>query len=153
MLFGAENVWRDSVMVQFRELLAPALEERERLIRAENAALPQVEIEAKLHAARRITLEAIAALGDDNAIDAGGWNFRHLLADYPVPLLLAVAGQRRSVFLVEDRAYARAHGGPNVRLDVFEGASHSLQRDAFERVMPVVEAFLAGEPADAASPA
>ncbi len=152
MLFGAENVWRDSVMVNFRELLAPPLEERERILRTENAALPEVEIEAKVHAGRRITLEAIAALGADNAIDAGGWNFRHLLRDYPRPLLIAVAGQRRSVFLAEDRAYARQHGGPNVRLDVFEGASHSLQRDAFERVMPVLEAFLAGETGEAAPP-
>jgi len=144
MLFGAENVWRDSVMVQYRNLLAPPAEERERAIRAENAALPEVEIEAKLHAGRRITLEAIAALGEDNAIDAGGWNFRHLLRDYPKPLLIAVAGLKRSVFLAEDRAYAAEAGGPNVCVEVFEGASHSLQRDAFERVMPVVEAFLEG---------
>jgi pimeloyl-ACP methyl ester carboxylesterase len=142
MLFGAENVWRDSVMVQFGTLLAPPLEERERLIRTENAALPQVEIEAKLHAGRRITLAAIAALGEDNAIDAGRWNFRHLLDDYPRPLLIAVAGQKRSVFLAEDRVAAAERGGPKVRLEVFEGASHSLQRDAFERVMPVVEGFL-----------
>ena len=96
--------------------------------------------------ARRITLDPIVALGEENAIDAGAWNLRELVRGYPKPLLLALADPRRSVVLGPERAEFRAHGGPNVRLDVFEGASHSLQRDAFDRFIPVLERFLTARP-------
>ena len=76
-------------------------------------------------------------------IDAGRWDLRALVAGYPKPLLLALADPRRSVVLDDEREEFRARGGAHVRIEVFAGASHSLQRDAFDRVMPVVEAFLA----------
>jgi pimeloyl-ACP methyl ester carboxylesterase len=143
MLQLAPGVWSASVLREFRTLLAGTLAEREAAIRRANAALPEIEIAAKLHAARCITLDTIEALGGQNAIDAGGWALRALLDDYPRPLLLALADEQRTVFGVEDRAYARAHGGPHVRIEPFAGASHSLQRDAFDRFAPVLEAFLA----------
>ncbi len=143
MLDVERGVWANSVIPQYVELLGPPLDEREALIRAANAKLPEVEIEAKLHAGRHIALAPIAALGDENRIDEGGWNFSPLLADYPRPLWLAVAGQKRSVFSARERAFARERGGPNVRLTEYEGASHSLQRDAFDRFIPDLEAFLA----------
>ena len=142
MLENPPGVWARSVIPQYVELLGPPLAEREALIRVANAALPEIEIEAKLHAARHIALAPIVALGAENAIDEGGWAFGPLLDDYPRPLWLAVAGQKRSVFSAADRRRARERGGPNVRLTEYEGASHSLQRDAFDRFMPDLEAFL-----------
>lgn len=141
MLSGAPGVWSRSVLPEYRTLLAQTLEERERAIRA--SALPQVEIDAKLYAARRTAFAPIEALGTENGIDEGRWAHTELLAAYPVPLLLAVAGLKRSVFLEAERAFAAERGGPNVRLTVYEGASHSLQRDAFDRFIPDLEAFLA----------
>jgi len=38
-----------------------------------------------------------------------------------------------------------ATAGANVRIEVFAGASHSLQRDAFDRFMPVLEEFLSAD--------
>jgi pimeloyl-ACP methyl ester carboxylesterase len=143
MLEVERGVWARSVIPQYVELLGPPFGEREALIRAANAKLPEIEIEAKLHAGRHIALEPIVALGSENRIDEGGWAFRGLLADYPRPLWIAVAGQKRSVFSAEDRIYARERGGPNVTLTEYEGASHSLQRDAFARFIPDLEAFLA----------
>lgn len=142
MLTLEAGVWESSVLKMHRELLAAPLAERETAIRAQNAGLPEVEILAKLHATRRLTIEPIEAIGADNRIDDGAWQHRALLADYPVPLLLAVAGQRRSVFTAGDRAFAVERGGPRVTLTVYEGASHSLQRDAFERFIPDLQRFL-----------
>jgi pimeloyl-ACP methyl ester carboxylesterase len=57
-------------------------------------------------------------------------------------LLLALADPKRSVVPDVEREQFRARGGEHVRVEVFPGASHSLQRDAFDQVIPVVEAFL-----------
>lgn len=142
LLHAAAGTWSASVLPEYRKLLSGTLEEREAAIRAANAALPEVEIDAKLHAGRRITLEPIVALGKENGIDAGRWSLRALLDDYPRPLLIAVADAKRTVFAAKDRAYAREHGGSQVGLIEYDGASHSLQRDAFDRFIPDLEAFL-----------
>lgn len=142
LLRAARGVWSESVLPEFRRQLAPPLPERERAIRAENAALPEVEIAAKLHATRRLRIAAIEAVGAENGIDEGRWSFLTLLDDYPRPLLIAVADPRRTVFGEDDQA--RERGGRNVRIAAFPGASHSLQRDAFDRFAPELEAFLAG---------
>lgn len=142
MIHAAVGVWSSSVLVEYHKLLGGTLEERERAIRESNAALPEIEIDAKLHAGRRITLAPIVALGAENAIDEGHWSFRSLLDEYPRPLLIAVADPKRTVFGEDDRAYAREHGGANLRLIAYGGASHSLQRDAFDRFIPDLEAFL-----------
>ncbi|MEA2664179.1 MAG: hypothetical protein QOI11_1123, partial [Candidatus Eremiobacteraeota bacterium] len=110
MLVVESGVWARSVIPQYVELLGPPLSEREALIRVANAELPEAEIQAKLHAGRHIALEPIAALGAENGIDEGRWNFQTLLDGYPRPLWLAVAGQKRSVFSAADRAYARERG-------------------------------------------
>jgi len=143
MLRVHPGVWSAQTLPEYRKQLAQTFDEREVHIRRSHAALPEVEIESKLHAARRLTLEPVEALGEENGIDAGRWDLRELVAGYPKPLLLALADPKRSVVLDEERAEFGARGGEHVRVEAFAGASHSLQRDAFERVMPVVEAFLA----------
>lgn len=142
LLVASAGVWSESVLPEFRATLSKPREKREQDIRLDNAALPEIEIQAKLHAARTLAIEPIEALGSENGIDAGRWNFRALLDDYPRPLMLAVADLKRTVFGKHDRAYARTHGGEKVRLFEYEGASHSLQRDAFDRFVPDLEAFL-----------
>jgi pimeloyl-ACP methyl ester carboxylesterase len=143
MLRVHPGVWSAYTLPEYRRMLEQKLEDREASIRISHAALPEVEVESKLHAARRITLGPILALGEENAIDAGRWDLRELVHDYPKPLLLAVADPKRSVVSTAERDEFRALGGPNVRLEVFDGASHSLQRDAFDRFIPILEAFLA----------
>ena len=144
MLYVERGVWSEQTLPGYQALLAQPLAEREASIRRTFVTLPEVEIESKLHATRRLTLEPIVALGEENAIDAGSWDLRKRVHAYPKPLLLALAGVNRSVVSAAERDEFRAQGGPHVRLEVFEGASHSLQRDAFAGFMPVLEAFLAG---------
>lgn len=144
MLRVEEGVWTKNVLPEYQKMFAQTLEEREASIRTSYAALPEIEVESKLHATRRLTYDPIAALGAENEIDAGKWDFRELVRDYPKPLLLAVADPKRTVVPEAEREEYRAHGGANVRVVAFAGASHSLQRDAFDRFMPVLEEFLAG---------
>ena len=143
MLRVERGVWGAQTLPEYRKQLTPPLAEREAAIRRSLAALPPLEIESKLHATRRLTFDVIEALGDDNEIDAGRWDLRGLIAAYPKPLLLALADPKRSVVLADERDDFRAAGGEHVRIEAFAGAGHSLQRDAFDRVMPVVEEFLA----------
>ena len=142
MLHVEAGVWSAQTLPEYRRLLGQPIAEREASIRLSHAALPEIEIASKLHAAQRITLEPIVALGVENAIDEGRWDVRELLAGYPKPLLVALADPGRSVVVPAERPALIERGGPNVRVEVFEGASHSLQRDAFDRVIPVLEEFL-----------
>jgi pimeloyl-ACP methyl ester carboxylesterase len=144
MLRVEAGVWNAQTLPEYRRQLAPPLDEREAAIRRSLAALPQIEVESKLHATRRLAIETIEALGIDNDIDAGRWDLRELVASYPKPLLLALADPKRSVVSGAERDEFSLSGGEHVRVEAFAGAGHSLQRDAFDRVMPVVEAFLAG---------
>ena len=142
MLHVERGVWSTQTLPEYRRMLGQPLAEREASIRVSHGALPQIEIAAKLHAAQRITIETIVALGEENAIDEGRWDVRDLVAGYPKPLLFALADPRRSVVVPAERPELSEHGGANVHVEVFEGASHSLQRDAFDRVMPVLKRFL-----------
>jgi pimeloyl-ACP methyl ester carboxylesterase len=142
MLRVEAGVWGAQTLPEYRRQVAQPLDEREASIRRSFAALPEVEIASKLHATRRLTIEPIEALGVDNDIDSGRWDLRELVAGYPKPLLLALADPKRSVVPDYERDEYRTGGGAHVRIEIFPGASHSLQRDAFDRVMPVVEAFL-----------
>ncbi len=147
MLHVQPGVWSASVMPEYHALFAQTLEEREASIRRSYANFPQIELESKLHATRRLTFEPVAALGSENAIDEGRWDWRIRVHDYPKPLLIALADPKRSVVPEAERQEYRARGGPHVQVEVFAGASHSLQRDAFERFIPVLERFLSGEKA------
>ena len=144
MLHVERGVWSTQTLPEYRRMLAQPLAEREASIRVSHGALPKIEIASKLHAAQRITFETIVALGEANAIDEGHWDVREVVADYPKPLLFALADPRRSVVVPAERPELLERGGPNVQVEVFEGASHSLQRDAFDRFMPVLEQFLSG---------
>jgi pimeloyl-ACP methyl ester carboxylesterase len=144
MLYVKPGVWSASVLPEYHALFAQTLEEREESIRRSYADYPDIELASKLHATRRLSFEPIVALGGENAIDEGRWDWRVHVHDYPKPLLLAVADPKRSVVSQSERDEFRARGGPHVRVEVFEGASHSLQRDAFDRFIPVLESFLAG---------
>ena len=144
MLRVAAGVWNAQTLPEYRRQVAQPLDEREASIRRSFAALPEIEMASKLHATRRLTIEPIEALGTENDIDGGSWDLRELVAAYPKPLLLALADPKRSVVSDGERDEFRAGGGEHVRVEVFSGASHSLQRDAFDRVMPVIEDFLGG---------
>ncbi len=142
MLRLGAGLWSGNVLREHRAALAQSGEEREAAIRRSYAELPEVEVAAKLHAAQRISIDTLEVLGADSEIEAGRWDYRSAVYDYPKPLLLALPDPARSVVPPDEREELRAGGGSQVRFAVFDGAGHSLHREAFDRFVPVLEAFL-----------
>ena len=101
-----------------------------------------VEIAAKVHAMRTMTIAPIVALGADNAVESGGWDLREEMRAYPKPLLLLLADPLDSVVSSDDLAFVRANAGTNVTIEIFEGEGHTLHRSAFERYAGSTAAFL-----------
>jgi pimeloyl-ACP methyl ester carboxylesterase len=143
MIHQAPGKWAADFVDDVREVLAIPPSERGAAIREMFANIPAVEIDAKVHAMRSMRIEVLEALGAENEADAGKWDLREALRDYPKPLYLPVADPGDSVIFPEDLAFVRAHGGPNIRIEVFAGEGHTLQRSAFEKFAAASERFLA----------
>jgi pimeloyl-ACP methyl ester carboxylesterase len=139
----AAGGWAADYVDDLVPLFAPAPDARGPVIRALFADSPPVEIDAKVHALQRMTIEPIVALGAENGVDAGAWDLREAVRAYPKPLMLLLADPSDSVVSADDLAFVRANGGPNVGLEIFTGEGHTLHRSAFERYARSTAAFLA----------
>ncbi len=124
-----------------RELFALEGEPRSQGIAKMYESIAPVDRDAKLHAMQHMSIEPLEALGRENRADDGAWDLRGLLVAYPVPLLLALAGEE-SVVSAEDLAFVRECGGPKVTARIFEGEGHNLHRSAFDEFAQAVEEFL-----------
>jgi pimeloyl-ACP methyl ester carboxylesterase len=142
MIHAVAGAWTSDFVDDLVPLLTGPQDAREGAIREMFAGLPQVEIDAKVHALRNMSIESIVALGAENEADAGKWDLREVVRAYPKPLLLLLADPSDSVVSSEDVTFVREHGGANVTIDVFEGEGHALHRTAFERFAAAVKAFL-----------
>lgn len=144
MIHQAPGMWAADFVDDLRDVLAIPPAERGPAIREMFSGAPAVEIDAKVHAMRSMHIETITTLGAENAADAGKWDLREALRDYPKPLYLAVADPSDSVIFPDDLAFVRDHGGPNVTVEVYTGEGHTLQRTAFEKFAAAADRFLAG---------
>jgi pimeloyl-ACP methyl ester carboxylesterase len=115
--------------------------DREQRVLEMYAGVHELDRDAKVHALAHMSIEPIRRLGSENGVDEGRWDLREVVADYPVPLLLPIAGVD-SVVAPEDLAFARERGGRNVTVAVFEGHGHSLHRSAFDAFSRMVEEFI-----------
>jgi pimeloyl-ACP methyl ester carboxylesterase len=134
--------WAADFVDDLVPLLSSPQAAREDAVRAMFAELPPVEIDAKVHALRHMSVAPIVALGADNEADAGGWDLREDVRAYPKPLLLLLADPSDSVMSAEDVAFVREHGGAQVTIEVFAGEGHTLHRTAFDRFAASLRAFL-----------
>ncbi len=125
---------------ELRPLFATEGAERDRAVLEGYAELDAIDRDAKLHAMRLMSVAAIAHLGTENGVDGGDWDLRGLLAAYPLPLLLALAGVE-SVVAADDLAGVKTGAGSNVEVVVFTGEGHNLHRSAFDRFVGVLEEF------------
>jgi pimeloyl-ACP methyl ester carboxylesterase len=144
MVHQAPGMWAADFVDDIRDVLAVPEAAREAAIRTMFAGLPELEIDAKVHAMRRMRIESIESLGAENAADAGKWDLREALRNYPKPLFMPVADPSDSVILPDDLAFVRDAGGPQVAIEVFTGQGHTLQRTSFEAFAAASEKFLAG---------
>jgi pimeloyl-ACP methyl ester carboxylesterase len=123
-----------------RPLFALAGEARSSEIARMYASGEPADRDAKLHAMQHMGIESLEALGRENRAEEGAWDLRGLLVAYPVPLLLALAGED-SVVSADERAFVRECGGPKVTTRVFEGQGHNLQRTAFDAFAEAAQEF------------
>ena len=144
MIHQAPGMWRAEFVEDLEPVLTVAPDARANVIREMFSALPTVEIDAKVHAMRNMSLASVVALGEENGADAGRWDLRPELRDYPLPLLMLLADPAESVVSAGDLATVRATAGPNVRVEVFAGEGHTLVRTAFERYAGALETFVRG---------
>ena len=144
MVHQAPGMWAADFVDDLRDLFAIPADRRIPAIREMFAGSAAVEIEAKVHAMQSMRIESVEALGAENGADAGGWDVREALRDYPKPLFMPVADPSDSVISPADLTFVRDHGGANVSVEVFAGEGHTLQRTAFEKFAAAVERFLAG---------
>jgi pimeloyl-ACP methyl ester carboxylesterase len=142
MIHQAKDVWAADFVDDLVPLFAQSPDARVPLIREMFAGAAAVEIDAKLHAMRTMTIKPIVALGADNGADAGKWDLREDVRGYPKLLLMLLADPSDSVVFPDDVAFVRANAGPKVTIDVFEGEGHTLHRSAFDRYAATTGAFL-----------
>jgi pimeloyl-ACP methyl ester carboxylesterase len=138
----AAGSWAADFVDDLKSVFGVPAKSREAAIREMFDGLPAVEVDAKVHAMRSMSIQPVIALGAENEADAGKWDLRELMRAYPKPLLLLLADPSDSVVFPQEIAFVREHGGLNVTIEVFEGEGHTLQRTAFDRFIGAVKAFL-----------
>jgi len=127
-------------VTDLREPLGLPPAEKEAAIRDMFEGANPDDVAGKVHAMMPLHIETLEALEHDNRADAGGWDLRETVADYPVPLLILGAGNE-SVMSGDDQAFVREHGGPNVTFRIVEGHGHTLHRSGFETFVDAVRTF------------
>lgn len=142
MIRQAAGAWAADFVDDLVSVFGVPAAKREPVIREMFDGLPAVEVDAKVHAMRSMTIQPLVALGTENGADAGKWDLRDLMRAYPKPLLLLLADPSDSVVFPQEVAFVREHGGPGVTIEVFAGEGHTLHRTAFGRFIAAVEAFL-----------
>lgn len=140
MIRVAPGTFAADYVDDLRPVFALSGEARSREIARMYASSDPLDRDAKLHAMQHMSIEPLEALGRQNRADEGGWDLRGLLVAYPVPLLLALAGED-SVVSADDLAFVRECGGSKVTARIFEGQGHTLHRTAFDAFAEAVQEF------------
>jgi pimeloyl-ACP methyl ester carboxylesterase len=142
MIHQLAGRWYEDFVHDLEPLLAEPPERREAAIRKAFAGLPPIEIDAKVHALKNMSLKPVLRLGEQNGADFGRWDLRVDLRRYPVQLLMLLADPAESVVAADDMWIIEETIGPKARIEVFEGQGHTLHRTAFDRYIEVVAGFL-----------
>jgi pimeloyl-ACP methyl ester carboxylesterase len=143
LIHYAAGRWYADFVHDLEPIIAEPPERREAAIRAAFRGLPPIEVDAKVHALRHMSLKPVMRLGEQNGADFGRWDLRVDLRRYPVDVLLLLADPAESVVLADDMWIIEETIGPKGRIEVFEGEGHTLHRTAFERYVQTVAGFLA----------
>jgi len=135
----------DAWYAEFLDELAPLFalhgEARAAKVREDYADWPEIDRERKVHAVATMTAEPIARLRDENPGET--WNAFPALADYPKPLLLAMADPENSIVASDDLVRVRVIGGAHVEIAVVPESDHNLHRTSFDRFTAILDRFLA----------
>ena len=122
-----------------RGLMVLEGEGRVRGIQSLYSGLDPEDLEGKLHAMKGMTIQTLERIGSENGVESGRWDLRGLLEDYPLPLLVMVAGED-SVIDKDDRLWLEGRGS-RIRVRTIIGAGHSLHRSHLGAVIEEVMTF------------
>ena len=140
MIHQASDEWYNEFLEELRELFALTGAARDERTRADYGEWHAADVEGKVHAVHSMTAAPIEALWKQNP--AASWDLRPLIARYPKPLLLALAGRGEGIN--DDAAVDQAERdrSPEVTVVRFPGAGHNLHRAAFDEFARALDAWL-----------
>lgn len=141
MIRQVDESWYNEFLDELRDQFSHEGEARDAHIRAAYENWAPVDVEAKVHAVRAMTIMPIEALMLENPPEA--WDLRDAIARYDKSLLLAMAARGESI---NDAAtleeIERRHAG-GVEIASFPGAGHNIQRTAFDAFAKTLDDWLA----------
>ncbi|HXW52154.1 MAG TPA: alpha/beta hydrolase [Candidatus Acidoferrales bacterium] len=143
MIYVPPETWRKEYLDDVERDLAMTPAARETELRRRLSSWHDRDLAGKLHAVKSMRAEAIRDLGEQNRVDASGWDLRRLMIGYPKPLLVFAAGPGESVMSDEDLDLLGKRGGENVEVVRFADQGHNLHRTDFNRYIEATKAFLA----------
>lgn len=140
MIHQASDEWYEEYLQELRELFVLTGAARDERTRADYGEWHPDDVEGKVHAVHSMTAAPIEALWKENPAPA--WDLRPVIARYPKPLLLALAGRGEGInddAAVDDAERDRS---PHVTVVRFPGAGHNLHRTAFDEFARALDAWL-----------
>jgi pimeloyl-ACP methyl ester carboxylesterase len=140
MIVQTPAEWYDEFIDELDEQFALTGAAREAAIREQFGDWHADDLAGKVHAAQAMSTAPIRALRDENPPEV--WDLREDIAAYGKPLLLAMAERVSSIVPPAIMDDVEGHRSPEVRIQTFEGAGHSLHRTDFDAFAAALDEFL-----------
>ncbi|HTX58801.1 MAG TPA: alpha/beta hydrolase [Verrucomicrobiae bacterium] len=141
MIRQADDSWYCEFLDELRDQFAAQGAARDARIREEYAQWAPVDVEAKVHAVRAMTISPIEALMLENPPEL--WDLREQIAHYDKPLFLAMAARGEGINDAATLDALERNHASTVEIATFPGAGHNLHRTAFEAFAEALDAWLA----------
>lgn len=140
MIRQVDEEWYNEYVEELREDFFFHGDERDARVRAAYADWSPVDVEAKVHAVRSMTVTPIEALMFENPPES--WDLRRSLERYDKPLWLAMAAPGEGINEIATVEEVEHHHAPVVEIATFTGG-HNLHRTNFDAFTGALDAFLA----------
>jgi pimeloyl-ACP methyl ester carboxylesterase len=140
MIRQVDEQWYNEYLDELREDFSHEGEARDSRVREQYAHWSPVDVEAKVHAVRAMTISPIEALMLENPPEA--WDLRNFIATYDKPLWLAMAEPGEGINENATLEEIQANHAATVEVETFAGG-HNLHRTNFAALVKRFDDFLA----------
>jgi len=140
MIRQVDPAWYHEYLDELREDFAHEGKARDARTRAAYAQWAPVDVDAKVHAVRKMTIAPIEGLMTENPPES--WDLRHAIANYDKPLWLAMAAPNEGINETASLEEIQANHAAPVEIETFPGG-HNLHRTNFETLAKGFDEFLA----------
>jgi pimeloyl-ACP methyl ester carboxylesterase len=141
MIRQVDEAWYLEYLDELREDFSLEGEARDARVREAHAEWSPVDVEAKVHAVRAMSISPIEALMFENPPEA--WDLRKFVATYDKPLWLAMAAPGEGINEAATLEEIAQNHSPTVEISTFPKAGHNLHRTNFEAFAAGLDDFLA----------